>query len=155
MLTEYQLNELKISVLQCLLFHSTDVAPVHISRKATKRYLEQINAAAKLSFTFDQSIARLREKLKGEEKDNLKGIEAQIKAKMLRAMKQTGSEWLKQMMIKFLTKQLADEAYLHDSDRWVVSNDKGLPHDGQPTAGKLGHDPHIAAEEISQHACDQ
>ena len=85
MLTEYQLNELKISVLQCLLFHSTDVAPVHVSRKATKRVLEQFNAAAKLSFTFDQSIARLREKLKDEEKDKLKGIEAQMKAKMLRA----------------------------------------------------------------------
>ena len=59
------------------------------------------------------------------------------------------------MMIKLLTKKLEDEATQHGHDEGVEANDKDLPHDGQPTAGQLGHDPHDAGETIIQHACGQ
>ena len=66
MLSEYELNKVKLSVVQVYLYKQTGVSSVHINRKATKRYVEQINAAAKLSFTFNQSINKLKEQLKDE-----------------------------------------------------------------------------------------
>ena len=70
MLNEKEVTKLKHCVLQCLLYETTDFAPVHMNRKATKRYLEQIKAATKLSSTINESINKLRERIKDEEKDD-------------------------------------------------------------------------------------
>ena len=70
MMSEYEWNKLQLSIIQMELYMTSDFSSVPTNRKATKRYLEQINAAAKLSSTLNGSLNKLREKLKGEEKDD-------------------------------------------------------------------------------------
>ena len=109
--------------------------------------------AAKLSFTFNESIEKLLDRLKDEEKGNLQGFEAELKAYMLRAsMKSTGSLWMKQVLIQYLTKRFAGAAALHVSDTVVEANDKDFLDDHQPASGQLNHDPERAAKKICQHA---
>ena len=70
-------------------------------------------------------------------------------------MRSTGGLLMKQMLIQYLTKQFVDAATLHDSESVVEANDESLPHDHQPTTSQLRHDPDVAANKISQHACNQ
>ena len=70
MMSEYEWNKLQLSIFQMELYMTSDFSSVPTNRKTRKRYLEQINAAAKLSSTLNESLNKLREKLKGEEKDD-------------------------------------------------------------------------------------
>ena len=70
MMSEYEWKKLQLSIIQMEFYTTSDISTIPTNRKATKRYLEQINAAAKLSSTLNESLNKLREKLKGEEKDD-------------------------------------------------------------------------------------
>ena len=75
---------------------------------------------------------------------------------MLRAsMKSTGSLWMKQMLIQYLTKNFARAATRYDSETVVEATDQGLPNHHQPAIGILSHDPEDSANKIIQHACEQ
>ena len=75
---------------------------------------------------------------------------------MLKASKNsTESEWAKQIFIQYQSEKLAEAATMHDSDTVVEANEKGLPHEHQPAADQPSHDPHSAAENITQHACER
>ena len=61
MLKEREWNKLKLSVVQCFLYKTTEFSTVHTNRKAEFRYAGKIKAAAKLSSTFNESINKLKE----------------------------------------------------------------------------------------------
>ena len=72
-----------------------------------KRCAKEIKAATKLFSTLNESVAKLRERLKVEEGEDFEKFEAQLKAALVKAqMKSDGIVWLKQMIIHYITNKI-------------------------------------------------
>ena len=59
------------------------------------------------------------------------------------------------MLIQYLTRRFKNAANQYDSTTVVEAGVEGLPNDHQPATKQLSHEPHVAAKEISQLACNQ
>ena len=70
-------------------------------------------------------------------------------------MKLTGSLWMKQELIQYLTKKFTDPSTLNNTDPVVEVNDLDLNHDHEPETDQPSHEPDGYAKKISQHACEQ